>query len=386
MNSDEPTSSEKKAVKRTVLVVDDSPANIDVLRDILQPQYLILAALNGQEALEIAANHASPDIILQNIVLPGMEGYEVCRLLKLNPLTAEIPLIFIAANIETGNEEKGLALGAVDYISQPFSPAVVRARVHAHIVSHQMQMNLESLVEERTAEILQSCTLLRNSTGLLKALHEANPDLQFVLDKDHVITAYHAGSEGELYAPPTNCIGKKMHHVMPDKVGLQFQQAIDSATAASNLLVTIEYVLLIAGKERSCEARIVALEDNRLVITVRDISKQKQAIIERERVRAELRQAKKMAAVGAMAGGIAHDFNNIISITTGYVDMVIDKLHAGIGVQDGKRDGSTISTEIDESIKQQKGIIRKLEQVQIASQRAAQLVDKILVFSRRGKS
>lgn len=146
--------------KPTVLVVDDTPSNIDILLETLGGEYEIMVALDGETALEHVMKK-TPDIVLLDIMMPVMDGYEVCRKLKNNPATSDIPVIFVTAMNESVNEEKGLELGAIDYIIKPFSPAIVRARVKNHImfqlakeaVEKQKEM-LEEMVEERTAELI----------------------------------------------------------------------------------------------------------------------------------------------------------------------------------------------------------------------------------------
>jgi CheY-like chemotaxis protein len=120
-----------------VLVVDDTPTNIDVLHGILRERYRVKAATNGEKALAIARSERQPDIILLDIMMPGMDGYEVCRRLKNDPTTTEIPVIFITAKKDVQDEQLGLALGAVDYITKPFSPLIVEARVRTQLALYE---------------------------------------------------------------------------------------------------------------------------------------------------------------------------------------------------------------------------------------------------------
>lgn len=139
--------------KQTVLVVDDTPDNIEILRQLLRADYTIRAAISGEKALEIALSQPQPDIILLDIMMSGMNGYEVCRRLKSNPATANIPVVFVSALDQTGDEENGLELGAVDYIRKPFEPVLVKARVRNHLALKRYEQELETLVAERTAEL-----------------------------------------------------------------------------------------------------------------------------------------------------------------------------------------------------------------------------------------
>jgi serine phosphatase RsbU (regulator of sigma subunit) len=120
--------------KKTILVVDDAPANIQVVNSILKDTYKVRIATNGTKALELVNVAPPPDLILLDIVMPGMDGYEVCTRLKNDPQTKDIPVIFLTAQTETEDETRGFEVGAVDYIHKPFSPAVVKARVNTHLV------------------------------------------------------------------------------------------------------------------------------------------------------------------------------------------------------------------------------------------------------------
>lgn len=139
--------------KPTVLVVDDTPENIDILSGTLRSEYKVKAALNGEKALKIAATEPQPAIILLDIMMPGIDGYEVCRQLKANPATAKIPVIFVTAKSDEEDEKRGLELGAVDYITKPINPSIVEARVHTHLSLYDQNLALEKKVRERTEEL-----------------------------------------------------------------------------------------------------------------------------------------------------------------------------------------------------------------------------------------
>ncbi|MGI6247529.1 MAG: HD domain-containing phosphohydrolase [Pseudochelatococcus sp.] len=116
----------------TLLLVDDETTNLQVLRHTLQDEYRLLFAKDGRKALDIV--HADrPDLILLDIMMPGLSGYEVCKALKRNECVASIPVIFVTALAEASSEQQGLEIGAVDYITKPFNPHIVRARVRTHL-------------------------------------------------------------------------------------------------------------------------------------------------------------------------------------------------------------------------------------------------------------
>jgi signal transduction histidine kinase len=207
-----------------VLIVDDVPANIRMLNELLQEDHEISAATSGEEALRLAADEP-PDLVLLDIVMPGMDGYEVCRRLKDDARTAHVPVIFITAKSAEEDEALGLATGGSDYISKPFSKAIVRARVDSQLrlkremdrrrelserlkqanqSLEMMNRNLEQMVEERTAELVEANLRLqeldRMKSAFLSAVsHELRTPLTSVrgfselLLKDFQKTFYPVG-------------------------------------------------------------------------------------------------------------------------------------------------------------------------------------------------
>ena len=124
-----------KALRQdTILIVDDTPINIGVISGALKDTYKTKVATNGEKALAIASGEEKPDLILLDVMMPVMDGYEVCRRLKANSNTQNIPVIFLTGQTGTENETMGFEVGAVDYIHKPFSEAVVKARVHTHLM------------------------------------------------------------------------------------------------------------------------------------------------------------------------------------------------------------------------------------------------------------
>jgi putative two-component system response regulator len=142
--------------KLTILVVDDAPENIDVLSGILRDEYKVRAATNGERALAIIMSERPPDLILLDIMMPGMSGYEVCSAIKAHLPTRHIPVIFCTAMGEKEDERRGFEVGCVDYITKPVSPPIVLARVRTHLALHNQNRELERLVRQRTQELHES--------------------------------------------------------------------------------------------------------------------------------------------------------------------------------------------------------------------------------------
>lgn len=140
-------------LRKTVLIVDDEPSNIDVLRQALNDEYAVRIATNGDKALRIIYSDDPPDIILLDVIMPGLSGHEICRRLKANPDRRKIPVIFVTALDSHEDEQLGLEIGAVDYITKPIRPAIVRARVKTHLALYDQACELECMVRQRTREL-----------------------------------------------------------------------------------------------------------------------------------------------------------------------------------------------------------------------------------------
>ena len=146
--------------KPTILVVDDTPDNLTLVSNLLKRDYRVRVAISGEKALKIAQSENPPDLILLDVMMPVMDGYEVCQQLRNNALTAHIPIIFLTAKSEVEDERKGLSLGASDYITKPISPPILEARVKTHLAAKayadfltDKTSYLESEVARRTREI-----------------------------------------------------------------------------------------------------------------------------------------------------------------------------------------------------------------------------------------
>ncbi|PIM53535.1 two-component system response regulator [Roseateles chitinivorans] len=203
----------------TVLVVDDTPDNLALMSELLRDRYRVKIANNGEKALRIAGAEPRPDLILLDVMMPGMDGHEVCERLKADPATRDVPVIFLTARSDVADETRGLALGAVDYITKPISPPIVMARVRTHLrlkasadFLRDKAAYLEAEVARRTAELaaIQDVTILamaslaetrdsdtgnhiRRTQHYVKALAEAlrgHPRWQALLTPEYIATLF----------------------------------------------------------------------------------------------------------------------------------------------------------------------------------------------------
>jgi len=265
----------------TLLVVDDEPLNLQVLKQILQHDYQLLFARDGEKAIALAISN-TPDLILLDIMMPGITGLETCRRLKAATATARVPIIFVTALADTHDETEGFSAGCVDYITKPVSPAIVLARVKAHL----SLVSAELLRETRLQVIHRlgrAAEYKDNETGLhvIRMSHYA---------KEIALAAGMSAADAEelLHAAPMHDIGKigipdsvlqKPGKLTPDEWEIMKGHAEIGAQIIgndnSNLLQVARIIALnhhekwdgtgypagIAGETIPIEARIVAIAD-----------------------------------------------------------------------------------------------------------------------------
>jgi CheY-like chemotaxis protein/class 3 adenylate cyclase len=143
------------AGKLSILVVDDTPSNLSLLSNVLMDDYRVRIAVDGEKALAITRSADPPDAILLDVMMPGMDGYEVCRRLKADPATRDIPVIFVTAMNEVDDETRGLELGGVDYVSKPLNPSIVKARLKTHLALSRQSRELAHLVHRLEAQAVE---------------------------------------------------------------------------------------------------------------------------------------------------------------------------------------------------------------------------------------
>jgi len=166
--------------KQTILIVDDETTNIKILHEILQNDYNVIFSTQGDRAIELAASK-KPDLILLDIIMPGMDGYAVCKEIKKNPDTQDIPIIFITIKDQSDSETKGFELGAVDYIAKPVVPSVVKARVRTHLALMQARRDLEI----KNKELLDMASLREDIEAISR--HDLKTPLNGIINLPQLI-------------------------------------------------------------------------------------------------------------------------------------------------------------------------------------------------------
>jgi putative two-component system response regulator len=277
----------------TVLIVDDSPESIDVLRGVLGGEYRVFVAISGTKALDIAPA-VNPDIILLDVMMPGMDGYETCRRLKAIPSLAQTPIMFVTTLGETDSQLRGLELGAVDYITKPYVASLVKSRVRTHVSLYHHSARLEEMVKLSTAELLDTRLEIIRRLGRA-AEYRDNETGMHVMRMSHItrlLALAHGMDETRaetlFQASPMHDVGKigtpdhilmKPGKLTEDEWAIIKRHTVIGAEIIGNhpsdLLATARVVALrhherwdgtgypdgLKGKEIPVEARIVALAD-----------------------------------------------------------------------------------------------------------------------------
>lgn len=313
--------------RQTILIVDDSPTNIRALSEILKNKYTIKVALGGKKAIEIALLEEKPDLILLDVMMPHMDGYTVCKNLKMNPQTANIPIIFVTAKNEEEDEETGFELGAVDYITKPFKAVSVLARVDSHLRLQELNQSLSERVESEVALRLSAQTrygylfesspipifVYRVEDGVATNIEEANEATQKA-------TGY--SKEELLGINPISLYAKESTEVM-----LSYEKWINKNETSQFEMECVRK----DGTIFSVMAFATPLDvgDKRMVYSYwTDLTLIKQ--IEAEKLHKErlLIQQSKLAAMGEMIGAIAHQWRqplNSLGLLVQDVEFAFDE-------------------------------------------------------------
>jgi putative two-component system response regulator len=177
----------------SILIVDDTEANLDILVEALGDSYEVLVATDGATALEVAAE-SSPDLILLDIMMPGMDGYEVCQRLKADPRLCRIPVIFLTALTEIESKTRGFREGAVDYVTKPFEPSEILARVKTHLslvlATRELELQneiLERKVAERTRELAKTQDITIHSLASLAEARDTETGMHLLRTRQYVL-------------------------------------------------------------------------------------------------------------------------------------------------------------------------------------------------------
>jgi two-component system, cell cycle response regulator len=276
----------------TILIADDSPENVTLLARILNMTgYYVESARNGMETVDLV-HKLTPDLILLDVKMPGMDGFETCARLKEDETTREIPIIFISALDDAEEKVRAFRAGGVDYILKPFDYEEVQARVETHLILRRLRLQLEQANRDlaaRVDELTQSQKLLAEKERRLSAFVNALPNLSFILDQDGRYLEVLVTETSLLLARPKELIGRLTEEIMPPKAGALIMDAIRHTIETGKIQV-IEYKLpVLAGGERWFEGRVALMEkdeigNSKVVLIATEISERVQLYQEVQRL------------------------------------------------------------------------------------------------------
>jgi len=393
----------REARKPVILAVDDDATNLAVVRDSLAGcDYTLLVAEDGESAIE-RAEYAQPDLILLDIMMPGVDGFETCRRLKSRERTRDIPVIFMTALAETAHKVKGLEVGAVDYVTKPFQREELLARIAVHLLNRQLTRELRvanetlerrvdqrttdlaiayneleqevaerqaaqealeaqaAVLEEKLEELQKTQHLLLKSERKFRAIFDQSFQLMAVLSPDGSLLEANQATLEVCGAAATLPIAKPFW----DGEWLMFSADLRGkarealSEAAAGRFVRFEADLRNGNKNRYFDFSLKPILDE--TGSVQQIIQEGRDITDLKKLEKELRHSQKMEAIGTLAAGIAHDFNNILTAINGFTEITLMKLDKDSPLQ------------------------KNLNQVHDAGMRASNLVRQILTVARQSE-
>jgi len=330
----------------TILIIDDQPANLKLLVDLLRRQdHTLLVASSGPQALEILQSQL-PDLILLDVMMPGMDGFHVCREIKKNPEQSGIPIIFLTALGDIEDKNEAFATGGVDFISKPFHEMEVLLRIHTHLTLHKQRLELEQQKETL------SVTLRSIGDGVITT--DTHGKILFLNKIAEKLTGWDLK---EAYGKDST----KVFNIINEKTGVKCPNPAQKVLEIGRIINLANHTALITktGSIVSIADSGAPIRDRRskiigVVIVFRDVTHENM-------LEEELLKSKKLESIGILAGGIAHDFNNILAAIMGNIDLAGHFIH-----EDTAR-----AEEL-------------LQAAQKASKRAVKLTNQLLTFSRGG--
>ncbi|MGE5655259.1 MAG: response regulator [Actinomycetota bacterium] len=362
----------QSAILNQILVIDDTLENLQLLSILLQEQgYQVRKAMSGKAALR-GLKSVLPDLILLDIMMPEMDGYEVCKYLKSDPRTADIPIIFLSALDDVLDKVKAFTVGAVDYITKPYQSQEVLARVQNHLTMRRLQLKLTQhnvLLQQEVEERKHTEETLRQLEAKNRAILDAIPDVMFRVNSEGIFLDYRPakfnrqtpaleatnlsvhstcenrkeeGIADNFAMSALNVIGKTVSEVFSEDLAAWTMHYVEQ-TLSTQQVQKGEYLQSVEGRWYFYEARYVVSGPGEVIAIVRDISDRKQAEATVRQSEAQLRLQQKqlqvaldelkqtqtqlilnakMVSLGQLVAGVAHEINNPVNFIYGNLSHI----------------------------------------------------------------
>ncbi|OSM05080.1 putative multi-sensor hybrid histidine kinase [Magnetofaba australis IT-1] len=307
-------------MRETVLIVDDIAENIDVLRSTLASHYRVLIAKSGEKALELATQTPSPDLILLDIMMPGLNGYDVCRTLKSAVATRDIPVIFVTAKSEIEDETLGLSLGAADYIVKPVTPALVLARVRTHLELARRRRDLSDQVRDRTQQ-------LERSERRYTALFNEASEMIHIIDNEMRIIDANPAQRNAIGHTRHSLLGMPAEQIIHPNSRTRYLELISALLQSKKPILRERILLLGQGGKTLCTEMSGAVNIEAGKVTgaqfiLRDITHQ-------EEIECALRLAKEKAEHASQVKSdflaiMSHEMRTPLNAVMGMAELLSD--------------------------------------------------------------
>jgi PAS domain S-box-containing protein len=370
-----------------ILIVDDVPNNLKVLSDTLaNAGFEVAIATSGKGALQ-QLQHTPVSLILLDVMMPGMNGFETCQQIKANPTTRDIPIIFVTALTDAVNKVTGFELGGVDYITKPFQQSEVLARVRTHLKLNQLSQSLEARntelqklteqleqrVTERTQELFASIETLKQTQQLMRLVFDTIPHWVGWKDINSVFLGCNQSLADALnLSSPDEIVGKTDYDLQTSKEQSDWYRVCDRRIIKSGQaeLHITEQWQRADGQQIWLDTSKMPLRDANgnifgILLVTEDITERQlaqeqlkqqkqnleQALVELQRTQMQLVQSEKMSALGNLVAGVAHEINNPIGFLGGNIQPALDYIKDVFGLIDlYQQEYSTPSAVIQDEI------------------------------------
>ena len=349
----------------TILIIDDEPANLEVIGNYLfEHNFQIMAVQTGEQGIALAKQE-QPDLILLDVMLPGVDGFETCRRLKADTQTHEIPVIFMTIVTTVEEKIKGFSAGGVDYLTKPFQREEALARVTTHLRLRDLTLNLEQKIDERTKELLVANEKLQEEISERKRveaalrLSEENLRVQaqqvrYIIDTvpEGVLLLSNAGEivlMNPIAAQFLTLLSPDFENGRLSRIGNYTLNELLTSPPAG-----LWHEVTAADKYFEAIARPVenGTQNKGWVMVLRDVTQERA-------IQQHTQEQDRLAAIGQLAAGIAHDFNNILTVISLYTQLVMKATTTMPNPQ------------------------QQLQVIDEQASRASQLIQQILDFSRQ---